>query len=432
MRNIDAFAPGGRARYHIVTDEPPNSTVRLSLCRLLGPASPLGGRVHLYSLSQAPKEAHDLMAQLRLLTRGPGYTYLWKNLLHYVLPSAVRRVLLLDADIMVSAPIAELWSHFGAGSYKMLVELGGRGYNTGVMLMWLERMRRSQLYQRVVAGFASQQLPRRLASGPTLEELGWNWFRGKPNNRTLGMADGGDLFYSLPCGWNRQMSPQYWPAFHDRGATAKTFHRCPGPCFLLHANCKDYKPLVMQRIHDDPSGATCAATFHAFIQPPAKLRALKAAQGRRNDYRGSVAGLYFKDVRVVRTPASQYMFEEALRACPLPHLLTVCCQTTYNHLLPSRAAGRFVLFSISRPNGNSVVLVDVLMSLASVVGEPSQLLATALEARAFMQQREAILQLARRQQLLIQELERLRRSKGAGSTSCITVVPAPAIAPTVS
>lgn len=36
--------------------------------------------------------------------------------------------------------------------YKMLVELGGRGYNTGVMLMWLERMRRSQLYQRVVAG----------------------------------------------------------------------------------------------------------------------------------------------------------------------------------------------------------------------------------------------------------------------------------------
>jgi len=89
-------------------------------------------------------------------------------------------------------------------------------------------------------------------------------------------------------------------------------------------------------------------------------------------------------------------------------------------------------------------------------------LATALEARAFMQQREAILQLARRQQLLIQELERLRRSKGAGSTvtgapapastpalssatcptfcsrglamieSCITVVPAPAIAPTVS
>jgi len=103
-------------------------------------------------------------------------------------------------------------------------------------------------------------------------------------------------------------------------------------------------------------------------------------------------------------------------------------------------------------------------SLASVVGEPSQLLATALEARAFMQQREAILQLARRQQLLIQELERLRRSKGAGSTvtgapapapastpalssatcptfcsrglamieSCITVVPAPAIAPTVS
>lgn len=70
--------------------------------------------------------------------------------------------------------------------YKMLVELGGRGYNTGVMLMWLERMRRSQLYQRVVAGFASQQLPRRLASGPTLEELGWNWFRGKPNNRTLG------------------------------------------------------------------------------------------------------------------------------------------------------------------------------------------------------------------------------------------------------
>jgi len=116
MRNIDAFAPGGRARYHIVTDEPPNSTVRLSLCRLLGPASPLGGRVHLYSLSQAPKEAHDLMAQLRLLTRGPGYTYLWKNLLHYVLPSAVRRVLLLDADIMVSAPIAELWSHFGAGS----------------------------------------------------------------------------------------------------------------------------------------------------------------------------------------------------------------------------------------------------------------------------------------------------------------------------
>ena len=185
-----------------------------------------------HNLDALPAHARCLLTGLQLLAHGPGPQYLYKPLLHWVLPG-MRRLILLDTDVVMVRPIAELFAEFErfdgaliglANEQSLLYQKASNwtvvGKNGGVQLMELERMRQSRTY-----GLALDQF----ASGTKQQRLG---FLGDQSLYSALAASHPPLFHTLGCEWNRQLSMQF--GFHN-----STVHSCPRRCGLLHAN---YQP----------------------------------------------------------------------------------------------------------------------------------------------------------------------------------------------
>jgi len=271
IHNVEAWSDGG-IHYHIIVAtmrQPPREA-----CEAICSLSPsrhgdMSDRIHLHTLANLSREAMQLKGRLAKLARGPGKMYLWKNMIHYILPEQLDRVLLLDSDIFIVAEVAQLWSMFDRFGPNQMIGMGleqnqfysslfgstsgALGLNSGVVLYDLRRLRASELYKRQLEGFASQRLPVGIPIKPERTRLGYiadqTLFSFMSHPTAAGAAE---LFFVLPCGWNRQLSPQYWttPGF-------LATHQCSGPCHLLHANFKPYKRLLEGWIQSDPTGRTC-------------------------------------------------------------------------------------------------------------------------------------------------------------------------------
>ena len=67
-----------------------------------------------------------------------------------------------------------------------------------------------------------------------------------------------DLFFELPCGWNRQIGTHMagWRGFWRS-------NRCSEPCQLLHGNYVNHKKLL-EALKQDPTGASSRAVVRRF------------------------------------------------------------------------------------------------------------------------------------------------------------------------
>ena len=114
-----------------------------------------------------PPAAQCLLSGLQRLAHGPGPAYLYKPLLHFLLPT-VRQLILLDTDTVMLQPIAELWRHFGhfgsavlgvaneqSNMYQRVSRGTEVGKNGGVQLLHLHAMRASTEYNAVRDGQTS-------------------------------------------------------------------------------------------------------------------------------------------------------------------------------------------------------------------------------------------------------------------------------------
>jgi len=188
-----------------------------------------------HELVQLPPDASCVYRGLARLAHGPGPAYLYKPLLHYLMPK-VRRLILLDTDIVVLRPIERLYRHFdGFGAAVVGVaneqtnmyqrSSGWRlvGKNGGVQLLDLHGMRASAEYSRSLDEYAA---------GLTKEWIGFLGDQSLYTQMTGGVWR--QLIHTLPCEWNRQISMQF-------GFGNRTVHTCPNQCALLHANFKPLK-----------------------------------------------------------------------------------------------------------------------------------------------------------------------------------------------
>ena len=159
--------------YHVLTERVALSTSKVQLCQPPWRKRLAPGRLRLHSVADVTPGVRELKAKLSDRASGPGRAYLWKLFIHHVLPS-VKRVVLLDADVLLISDLELLWgqfTHFAQSAimgvareqnilYRSEVTArGGVGMNTGVVLMDLERMRRSRLYRSLVEGFANRSVP---------------------------------------------------------------------------------------------------------------------------------------------------------------------------------------------------------------------------------------------------------------------------------
>ena len=109
--------------------------------------------------------------------------------------------------------------------------MGFPGFNSGVVLMKLAKMRQSSLYSSLV-------------KNSTLSELTTKYsFKGHLGDQdfyTLIALEYPQLFYTLPCNWNRQLC-QWWKSkgYDD---IFDFFYECKGFISLYHGNCNSVIP----------------------------------------------------------------------------------------------------------------------------------------------------------------------------------------------
>ena len=146
------------------------------------------------------------------------------------MPRDVRRLILLDTDVVMLRDVRELYAEFerfGTAAVSVANEqsrLYGKmeGKNGGVQLLDLAAMRASAKYNGILDFVGTGRDGRRIG------------YLGDQTLYTFLANDHPDLFYKLPCEWNRQISAHF-------GFSNASVHACPRRCGILHANFQPFK-----------------------------------------------------------------------------------------------------------------------------------------------------------------------------------------------
>jgi xylosyl alpha-1,3-xylosyltransferase len=175
--------------------------------------------------------------------------------LHRVLPG-IERLVKLDFDIMFTSSILDVLKEFDAFQEANVMGIGPElqpvyqrglsryrsrspgtragsplpggmpGFNAGVMLLHLERMRRSEAYNAALEPAAVAAL---------VEKYQFKGHLGDQDFYTLLGFEREELFYRLDCSYNRQLC-EWWK---DKFPAAEfdAYHACPGEPRIYHGNC---------------------------------------------------------------------------------------------------------------------------------------------------------------------------------------------------
>lgn len=171
------------------------------------------------------------------------------------------RILLLDVDLELRSDIALLHSHFRRFPPRAVVGIaqeqqpvyrhvfhkfhkehpetrcgepppeGHPGFNSGVVLLDLDRMRSSREYAELSSRAGVKYLTSKYS------------FRGHLGDQcfyTVAGCERPELFYVLPCTWNRQLC--HWWKDHGYADVFDRYHACPGRADIYHGNCNSTIP----------------------------------------------------------------------------------------------------------------------------------------------------------------------------------------------
>ena len=172
-----------------------------------------------------------------------------------VLPETVRKVIITDTDLKFMSDIKELWSLFDQFSPSQVIGLahdaqpvyhhifsgyrsrnpgtrvgapppdGLPGFNSGVMLQNLDKMRTTDGYRSILN-------PTRVSD--LAETYSFKGHLGDQDLYSLLVVEHEDLFYTLPCNWNRQLC-RWWEKVYPENFDE--FFHCSGPVKIYHGNC---------------------------------------------------------------------------------------------------------------------------------------------------------------------------------------------------
>lgn len=169
----------------------------------------------------------------------------------------LKRLILVDADVKFLDDVKLLYNYFNNFSTNALIgiareqqpvyrhvlnayrrihnntKIGGpppdglSGFNSGVLLLDLDKMRNSSMYSYVVDN-----------SSVILELIEKYKFKGHLGDQdfySLVSFEYPELFFVLPCTWNRQLC-QWWK-HHGYSNVFSLYYSCTEKVHLLHGNC---------------------------------------------------------------------------------------------------------------------------------------------------------------------------------------------------
>lgn len=181
--------------------------------------------------------------------------------MHHIMPQSLTRIVQLDLDLKYRTNIRDLFQEFQQFSPGVVIGIaremqpvyrhtfwqyrkenpktrvgepapeGLPGFNSGVMLLDLSAMRASALYNQLLE-------PSNVAK--LADQYRFRGHLGDQDFFTMIGMEHPELFYSLACGWNRQLCT--WWRDHGYGDVFQLYYRCDGPIYIYHGNCNSPIP----------------------------------------------------------------------------------------------------------------------------------------------------------------------------------------------
>ena len=176
--------------------------------------------------------------------------------IHRVMPEDVHKVIMLDADLKFMDDIAKLYERFRLFRKDNIIGIGYdlqpvyrhqfwkyrsenpgtrvgepgpgglQGFNSGVLLLNLDKMRHSALYNSLINAEAVEKLTK---------EFSFKGHLGDQDFFTLVGMKYEWLFHVLPCQWNRQLCTWWKDKGHE--AHFHLYYDCEDPIKIWHGNC---------------------------------------------------------------------------------------------------------------------------------------------------------------------------------------------------
>ena len=176
--------------------------------------------------------------------------------LYKVFNENINKMILLDSDLKFKKDIGELYNLFTNFNESNLIGIardgqpvyrhlfwkyrnenpntrvgnpppdGLTGFNSGVLLLDLERMRKSELYEKLLTPESVEYLTKKYH------------FKGHLGDQdffSLVSMEHEELFYILPCQWNRQLCR--WWGEHGYADVIDQYYNCDSEIFIYHGNC---------------------------------------------------------------------------------------------------------------------------------------------------------------------------------------------------
>ncbi|KAK1168420.1 xyloside xylosyltransferase 1 [Acipenser oxyrinchus oxyrinchus] len=176
--------------------------------------------------------------------------------MHRIMPAEIKRIVQLDLDLKYRTNIRELFEQFNQFPAGAVIGIaremqpvyrhtfwayrrenpdskvgdpppgGSPGFNSGVMLLDLEAMRRSEPYNQLLEPRSVSRLA---------DKYRFQGHLGDQDFFTMIGMEHPSLFQVLDCAWNRQLCT--WWKDHGYGDVFQLYYHCQGPVKIYHGNC---------------------------------------------------------------------------------------------------------------------------------------------------------------------------------------------------
>lgn len=176
------------------------------------------------------------------------------EIFHEAFPKRLHKIIFLDIDLIFKDDIQQLYKEFCKFTDDNVIGIGPdlqpqyrtdfskyrsknpntsvgsarpglQGFNTGVVLFDLDRMRKSVLYNSLLNTTVLEKL---------CKKYQFNGYLGHQDFFTLTGMEYPHLYYKLDCSWNRQLDVGWKNVVGDK--IFDLYHKCDGKIKVFHAN----------------------------------------------------------------------------------------------------------------------------------------------------------------------------------------------------
>ncbi|XP_013771979.1 xyloside xylosyltransferase 1-like [Limulus polyphemus] len=251
-------------RFHLICDDH-SMIIARKVIQSIGSLANNFVQIFFYHVDYVIKPVEDVISYLQPhFTYKPGAYYsdslfFLSIVIYRVFPQ--ERLLMIDVDTKFMSDVSDLYSHFKNFTSQTVIGLayeqqpvyhhllheyhqaqpdslagmpqpaGSPGFNSGVLLLELQSMRNSNLYQNLIQETAVKKL---------VQKYKFKGHLGDQDLYSLLGFEHKELFHILPCTWNRQLC--HWWKDHGYEDVFEDYNQCDGEINLYHGNCNTQIP----------------------------------------------------------------------------------------------------------------------------------------------------------------------------------------------